>query len=224
MLETKLLITEPKIECPIITYPHVCMAKNWSDLETVKKPAYNLGILQRDGIHFKTAVDEILYSDFGDTLFRYNKEEDIRVIGATLDEDLELKSDTAYYFYEDVMTLAKEFIQFTESSEIGIKLEIVTTDSCKFYHVDMLTYRLITTYAGATTHWMPNEYVIRSGLGQQDNTKAVTNENLYHTLPKYSVGIMKGEKQNEGKGLVHRSPPLVAGQERLILRMDVLEF
>lgn len=146
------------------------------------------------------------------------------MIGANFYEDLDLKSETAFYFYNDVMNLANQFMKLTNAREIGIRLEVVNHDSCKHFHVDFVTYRLITTYAGHTTHWVSNENVNRNGLGQQDNSKALRDEKLFHRLPPYSVAIMKGEKLSPGNGVVHRSPPIIDGQLRLILRMDALEF
>ena len=221
-ISSKLSASDPKLGAQNLVPSGVCAANTWQDLKDRYKDDKNLGILHRPVLAWDAAIDEILSSPFMAVQFTYQKGQDIRLVGAELDEELNLQSASAGFFYADVMSLAEGFLQLSNSDEIGIRLERVVSDKCKYLHVDLLSYRLITTYRGPTTEYLPNDFVIRSGLGQQDNAKVCKDFDRIESLPDNSVAIMKGEKFNTGKGLVHRSPAYDPQQPRLILRMDVL--
>jgi hypothetical protein len=101
---------------------------------------------------------------------------------------------------------------------------------CPRFHVDHVICRLICTYFGSGTEWLPESSVTRSALGIID-VKADFADAIAHnqgcepdirTLREGSVGLLKGEKWpgNEGRGLVHRSPAASAEQSRLVVTLD----
>ena len=99
---------------------------------------------------------------------------------------------------------------------------------CPRFHVDRLPCRLITTYKGKATEWLQHDYVDRSKLGTGNQGKPDDESGLFKSvkdvkrLAKGDVAIMKGENwiDNEGRGLVHRSPYLDNENSRLLVSLD----
>lgn len=99
---------------------------------------------------------------------------------------------------------------------------------CPKFLVDRIPCRLVTTYHGAATEWLPNEVVDRSKLGHGSDGKPDHESGLFGSsddikqLAIGDVALLKGDfwQGNEGKCLVHRSPGGVKDSRRLFLTMD----
>jgi hypothetical protein len=89
--------------------------------------------------------------------------------------------------------------------------------------------RLVTTYQGSGTEWLPHNIIDRSKLGHGSEGKSDEQSGLFskqddiQQLKLGDVALLKGEawKGNEGAGLVHRSPSMTAGEQRLLLTLDI---
>ena len=88
--------------------------------------------------------------------------------------------------------------------------------------------RLLKTYTGIATQWIPHDLVDRSKLGvdchnQSDEVSGlIQSETDIENLQSGQVALLKGERWegNEGAGLVHRSPGLDEAECRLLLSLD----
>ena len=95
---------------------------------------------------------------------------------------------------------------------------------CPRWHVDKVPVRLITSYAGPGSEWLEEQYSPREHLGGPA-VDPYSDQGAAQVMACGEVALMKGERWqgNEGRGLVHRSPALSAGQRRLILTLDWLD-
>jgi hypothetical protein len=102
---------------------------------------------------------------------------------------------------------------------------------CPRFHVDWVAARMICSYGGSGTEWLPENALDRSKLGmgsggQPDvQSGLMTDPAAIKQMPVFAVGLMKGEhgEGNEGRGLAHRSPmPADAQPRRLLLTLDML--
>ena len=61
------------------------------------------------------------------------------------------------------------------------------------------------------------------GLSDEESGLMTANTKI-HSLNVGDVALLKGEtwQDNEGKGLVHRSPALAAGEKRLLVTLDFI--
>lgn len=99
-----------------------------------------------------------------------------------------------------------------------------------WFHVDRIPCRLITTYLGTGTNWLPHQSVNRSKLGAGNGGLSDSESGLYpagnniETLLPGDVALLKGElwEGNEGAGMVHRSPSMNPDECRLLLSCDFL--
>lgn len=204
---------------------HVLVCRNWGDALAIRDPSKNLALLPRPPKRW-FALTEILDSEFRSVSMVFGEGDDPLLIGAELDHVLQLRSEDALSFFEDVMGLSQEFLKVTGGQNIGIKLEKISTDNCSTFHVDYVPMRLITTYLGQGTEWLHDEDVNRAGLGKQRNDLVMQPLAEIQRVPAQTIAILKGERfpGGSGRALVHRSPSVKSKRdERLLLRMDAIE-
>lgn len=123
----------------------------------------------------------------------------------------------------DILRLVRVYADIVGCPTLQLRLDSVAGDGCRFFHADHVGLRLLCTYQGAGTHWLPDGAVTRSALGRGDNEAVLSDPRRIRTLRAGHVALLKGEAWpgNRGRGLVHRSPPAdPSGAPRLLLCLD----
>ena len=131
---------------------------------------------------------------------------------------------------EDIALLVEMFCYLFELKQAGMRLKVLDKAMCPKFHVDKVPCRLVTTYHGMATQWLPHELVDQTKLGWGCNGLPDSESGLYQRksdiqqLDCGDVALIKGTlwKGNENAGLVHRSPGLIANEKRLILTLDFM--
>jgi len=131
---------------------------------------------------------------------------------------------------EDVAELVDMFCCLFDLKQAGLRLTALSHAMCPRFHVDKIPCRLITTYQGIATEWLPHDRVNRAALGGYRNEMSDEQSGIYqqtediHQLQRGDVALLKGERWegNENAGLVHRSPKLMPNEKRLLLTLDFL--
>lgn len=129
---------------------------------------------------------------------------------------------------EDITLLTDMFACLFDQDAIGLRLRVIDTPMCPRFHIDQVPSRLVTTYAGPATDWVPNDFADRSKLGAGNNGLSDEESGLLQqpchiqSMQTGDVALLKGGqwKGNENKGLIHRSPKHSDGQKRLLLTLD----
>lgn len=129
---------------------------------------------------------------------------------------------------QDLANLVDMFCCLFDLGAAGLRLAVLDKAMCPRFHVDQVPCRLVTTYQGAATDWLPNDLVDRSKLGRGSNGLLDSESGLYrqsddiHHLRSGDVALLKGERWegNENKGLVHRSPAVPEDGPRLLVTLD----
>ncbi|MDC9727840.1 MAG: DUF1826 domain-containing protein [Methyloprofundus sp.] len=130
----------------------------------------------------------------------------------------------------DIAELVDMFCYLFELKQVGLRLTTLDRAMCPRFHTDSVPCRLVTTYQGAATQWLPHEVVDRSKLGKGNKGQADDRSGIYQKpnaiqqLSTGNVALIKGERWegNENAGLVHRSPALKEGERRLLLTLDFM--
>ncbi|WP_294240333.1 DUF1826 domain-containing protein [uncultured Sphingomonas sp.] len=106
----------------------------------------------------------------------------------------------------DVGRLAALFATLSGEDRVEVRLERITGNGCWKFHADYVALRLICTYSGQATQWLP--------LGADADTPP-------RTLAAGDVGLFKGRALAGDRAIIHRSPPIAdSGEGRLLLVID----
>jgi hypothetical protein len=131
---------------------------------------------------------------------------------------------------KDISQLVDMFCCLFDLKRAGLRLTALSRAMCPRFHVDRVPSRLVTTYRGKATQWLPHYLVDRSKLGVGNQGKPDEQSGLFkettdiQQLSCGDVALLKGElwQGNEGAGLVHRSPQLANDTCRLLLTLDFI--
>lgn len=125
---------------------------------------------------------------------------------------------------DDIVRLGALFARITARRALRLRLDRVADGGCRRFHHDAVGLRLLCTYRGAGTEWVPNHAVRREAIGTgAGNDEISPDRSARRRLRAFDVGLLKGEAfpGNRGNGIVHRSPPVAPGDPaRLLLCID----
>ncbi len=122
----------------------------------------------------------------------------------------------ALWLIDDIAGLVNAFAKTTGASRVEVRLEWVSGDACWKFHRDYVTYRLVTTYWGLGTEWVPPQWSRQAIVDQQNYAGPL------ETLRAGEVAMFKGCRNNPEAGIVHRSPSMSRkGGTRLFLCLNV---
>lgn len=110
---------------------------------------------------------------------------------------------------DDIAALAEMFGQVMRAPFLRLRLDVVTTNACRKFHIDAVTARLVCTYRGTGT-----QYGVAKNGADPDPVL---------TVPTGAPFLLRGTKWPETprSGLLHRSPPIEgSGETRLLLVLD----
>ena len=112
----------------------------------------------------------------------------------------------------DATHLAEGFAELMDTEWLRLRLDVVTTNACRKFHVDAIKARLVCTYRGTGT-----QYGVVEGEGDPARIS---------TVGAGSPLVMRGSlwPTEPVSGLRHRSPPIEGtGEVRLLLVLDPVE-
>lgn len=110
---------------------------------------------------------------------------------------------------EDVSALAHIFSEMMQSPYVRVRLSPVRNNSCRKFHIDAITARLVCTYRGTGT--------------QYGVSKDGAEPTRVFTVPTGAPILLRGTLWSDppASGLLHRSPPIEGTNEtRLVLVID----
>ena len=126
------------------------------------------------------------------------------------------KGRGALWLIEDMGALVRAFADVTGTARVEVRLEWIDGDGCWKFHKDYVSYRLVATYDGAGTEWVPPAYAAQALAHQRTYSGPL--EKLFAG----DVAIFKGCRNDPEGGIVHRSPALsTRGGKRLFLCLNI---
>jgi len=130
----------------------------------------------------------------------------------------------------DVSLLLGHLLAISGAPVVHGSFGLVTGDSCVKFHTDYVALRLLCTYVGPGTEWLPEDSVCRPCLGEATPAGAEANAHIVkagHRTKQADTGdvlLLKGDSWpgNANRGAVHRSPSLGPGNPpRVVLTLTV---
>jgi hypothetical protein len=119
---------------------------------------------------------------------------------------------------EHLLCLAREAF---DGGALRVRLDVVSNDGCRLFHVDHLRVRWICTYRGPGTQYVPDAAVDRSRLGTGTNAAILAPDEV-RSLQAGWVAALRGAgfPGAEDRAIVHRSPPAEPAAPRIVLVID----
>ena len=97
--------------------------------------------------------------------------------------------------------ICKAFCKFL--GEEKISFWIGTKRGCKRYHVDMVPFRLLVTYAGEGTEILPNYAANRNAYVEgMSNKEIIMDKSALESVNTWDIAIFRGGSE----GILHRTP------------------
>lgn len=124
---------------------------------------------------------------------------------------------------EDLALLADMMACLFGATGVGLRVTALEKPMCPRFHVDRIPVRLLCTYGGPGSQWLPAPSVpaglLVPGVEQEGRYAA----DSVQQLEAGQVALFKGDtwRDNPGTGVVHRSPPVSPGQQRLLVTLDI---
>ena len=146
--------------------------------------------------------------------------------------DIICSSINADTLFEDVSKVVIIFCSLFNVKNAWLRLDAVDGPMCPRFHVDNVKCRLVSTYFGPGTEWLPNHLVNRDRLGHGNYGDSDEKSGLFlqntniKQLGIGDIGLLKGESwnNNQGNGLVHRSPQKKGDYKRLYMTIDFVDL
>lgn len=141
-----------------------------------------------------------------------------RALHAHFDADGTPRGQPRDAFVADIAGLVACFATLVPTPTVRLRLDVITGDACRRWHRDCVPLRLICTYRGPGTQWVPPA-LGAAVLAQPDDDAPQA-----MAFEAGDVALFKGcgwpEAAHEG-GIVHRSPRIArTGVARLVLVLD----
>ena len=197
-------------------------AKDLRDLATFKHQEGQLAILERQplggGDEFFKKLSERPLNVIGIVGKKTCVEEILALLEDEISEDLK-SSDFYMQWVIDMAGVCNIFCETLETSTVGFCL--ATQRACQRYHIDNVPLRLLVTYYGKGTEWVPDSAVDRLAYDSgMPNDKILTNNNARKFLNAWDIAIFRGGPD----GLLHRTPDAALNTPSILLRLDHESF
>ena len=185
-------------------------AKSYLTIAEREKP-------KESDIFFKNLIREP-FSASG-KVFKQSSVNDIRDI---LEKNICTNSlDNNFYNYwlNDMAKMCNIFCTILDSNSISFFLG--TSRGCSRYHIDNVPMRLLITYFGQGTEWLPSDNADYNAYYRgEGNNKILKNAEKRMYIKSWDVSIFKGGK----KGILHRTPDSALKSPSLLMRLDHSSF
>lgn len=187
-------------------------------LSDIFSPAHSVVIWKRSANPIISTYFKHAYSSLGMGIRQVLPMTSLRQSIAEMLPEHEGKSEVV----EDIFLLSDMLTCLFHCESVGLRLVPLTKAMCPKFHRDNIPVRLVNTYLGPATEWLPHEVV-----GSPDS--AVTKKRAYSFEPDdvqqmraFDVGLLKGSawEGQEHMAAVHRSCQVPDGEKRVLLTLD----
>ena len=194
-------------------------------LKPFKHSKDSMGIVNREipegaDEFFEKLMTETPFAEISGIVRKAYAREDILFIFEPLEISLELQSSSFFMkWVTDMAEVCKTFCDVlgTESISFWLGME----RGCARYHVDNVPFRMLVTYAGKGTEWLPDEAADRTAFyNLEPNDKIVKDKSAIQFLNEWDVSVFRGGRE----GVVHRTPDAAVDGSSILMRLDHPSF
>ena len=190
-------------------------------LNTSKTKSY-LTISERNApMGFNDFFKKIIYKPFNinGNVFKKSSVNDIKDI---LEEKISVSAKNSIHYNYWINDMAKMSSIFCDiMGSIDISFSLGTSRGCSRYHIDNVPMRLLVTYYGQGTEWLPIDNADYGAYSKgKDNKNILKDPKKRMYLKPWHISIFKGGSD----GILHRTPDSALKSPSLLMRLDHSTF
>lgn len=129
---------------------------------------------------------------------------------------------------EDIYLLSDMLTCLFGCNSVGLRIAPLKSAMCPSFHVDNIPVRMVCTYHGPGSEWLPLEALDNTLPVNPKGKISKTNSGLFYEkqhiqqMNTFDVGLLKGKAwdNQENMAAVHRSCQLKENQRRILLTLD----
>ena len=181
-----------------------------------------LALVERDALSGSSAFfSKLMQTKFHviGQVFRASSAEDVRFL---LEEDIPpiLQSDPFFDLWvADMANVCNIFCDLLGEDAIGFCLG--TERGCRRYHIDNVPMRLLVTYAGEGTEWLPESASDREAFeGGMANEFILKDPSARQFVGLWDIAVFRGGP----RGVLHRTPDSALNGPSILMRLDREDF
>ena len=217
------LPTEPKAYTTTYAAAHVRIADDWATLLGIRNRGLNLAYWPRRlPAEFAMWLAELGDDELPGIAAEGPLEEVIPTVRQQLSDQFS-GAGRALLLAEVIVDQIEGWAMVAEAIRCRVLLERIDGDQCMKFHTDQIGIRLLCTYRGPGTWWVPNHRARRDKLGiGTENADIVMDDKDIREVPTCAIALLKGDLYDRHDvGIIHRSPAIAArGLVRLLLRIE----
>jgi len=194
---------------PDCSSPCVAIARDPAILAEIARAQCSLAIWERPA---PAALAQLSLEGVGDARFSCPLGQIAEALGGALRASGFPEGPARAALAQDIAALAERFCAILSLGALEVRIEVVSSDSCRKFHADYVSARLITTYVGAGTQWVDQADAQRLSDGLEPRR--------IRQLAAGDVGLFKGRFASRSPA-IHRSPPIAGtGEQRLLVVLN----
>jgi len=200
-----------------LLYPYAAIGTEVAVLFDIKKPTKNIAIFQREISPLKNELARVMINSV-----EFKKGGTFEEIRSALEQYFKDHLENYPHLLNDILEQLNLFKDLSGGESFKILFSTIKTNMCRRFHTDINALRLLCTYAGPGTMWLPDEIVNHKAfLSRGGNKQIVLDESQIQQVATGDVIILKGALFPNANPIVHRSPTIETnGENRLLLRID----
>ncbi len=123
------------------------------------------------------------------------------------------------FWLTDMVEICMRFCDAQASEAISFWLG--TDRGCRRYHMDNVPMRLLVTYTGKGTEWLPDEAADHAAYKNRASNEAIVKDpSAIRHMENWDIAIFKGGPN----GLLHRTPDAARTELSFLMRLDHSSF
>lgn len=188
----------------------VGVTQTHENLSIITKPGCAAAIWQRHPMPaFQTWIDRLDPDDLPSARLILQPQSVQTALSEVCDKTGTPDGPQRQHLIEDVAAITDAFCDVMGAPFVRLRLDRVTTNACRRFHIDAVMARLVCTYRGTGTQY---------GI----STDGAEPRRVF-TVPTGAPILLRGKlwPEQPPSGLLHRSPPIEgSGETRLVLVLD----
>ena len=186
-----------------------------------------LNILDREKPYKSNEFFRTLISEPFELNICIKKESAFEDIKYHLSKKLQKRVEDYIFYYKwikDMSEICNLYHDIIKRNSLNFSLK--TSRGCKRYHIDNVPLRLLVTYYGKGTEWLPRYACNYSAYyNGESNEKIIKIKNKSKFIKPWSIAVFKGQKFKGGtEAILHRTPNEALTKKSLLMCLDSEAF